>query len=147
MLALLKNLYPERTGLINRWHYVFSILDPETHSLDFGNPYSLSCQNSHAMEVLIVSILTPIGLPRRKAILAAEPGPPPSWARGRCFLQGNHDWSVVHEADARRSNAVRILLRGRSDEWNTIPFLLPNAAIFGGLFRASWCISDEAEVN
>ena len=23
MLALLKNLYPERTGLINRWHYFF----------------------------------------------------------------------------------------------------------------------------
>jgi hypothetical protein len=23
MLALLKNLHPERTGLINRWHYFF----------------------------------------------------------------------------------------------------------------------------
>jgi hypothetical protein len=31
-----------------------AFLDPETHSLDSGNPYSLPCQNSHAMKVLIL---------------------------------------------------------------------------------------------
>jgi hypothetical protein len=70
MFALLKNLYPERTGLINRWHYFFlAFLDPESHSLDSGNPYSPSCQNSHAMKVLIVLTFTPLRLPCRQAIL------------------------------------------------------------------------------
>jgi hypothetical protein len=55
MLALLKNLNPERTGLINRWHYFFwHLWDPETHPLDSRHPYSLPCPNSHAMKVLIV---------------------------------------------------------------------------------------------
>ncbi len=98
MLALLKNLHPERTGLINRWHYFFwHFWIPRLIPWTSGNPYSLPCQNSHAMKVLLVLSFTPIRLPCRQAILAAERnltsasyGVEREWSAGlnSCFYPG-----------------------------------------------------------
>jgi hypothetical protein len=55
-------------------------LHPETHSPDSGNPYSLPCQNSHAMKVLIVFdihanwVALPAGNSRRRTRTAAKLG-------------------------------------------------------------------------
>jgi hypothetical protein len=70
MFALLKDLHPERTGLINRWHLFFwHFWIPRVIPWTLVNPYPLSCQNSHSMKVLIILTFTPIRLPCRQAIL------------------------------------------------------------------------------